>query len=218
MDLSLYTTLVFLHLLLFAYWLGPDWGVFVCGRRIADPSLSKAERLRFLQASVAIDFFPRSAIVLLTAVGLTLADLAGYMPLGTVLLTLVWLTAAAWLLLVWFTGYILAPGPLRERLASIHLWLRHLVTLLLIAVGVLSLVLGSPVAATWLAVKFLLVGILIAMGSVLRVIVLGWVRELTDVPGAEGTIARSYPYTRKLVITFWLVSIAIAFLAVTKPL
>lgn len=36
-----YVILDFLHVLLFAYWLGPDWGVFVCGRRVANPELSR---------------------------------------------------------------------------------------------------------------------------------------------------------------------------------
>ncbi len=92
--MNTYIILRFLHVLLFAYWLGPDWGVFVNGRRVADPELSREERLRFLRASVAIDILPRSSIVLLVAVGLTLAGVAGYISLGPVLLTLVWMVAA----------------------------------------------------------------------------------------------------------------------------
>jgi len=214
--LNTYLILKFLHVLLFAYWLGPDWGVFVNGRRVANPELSREERLRFLKASVAIDIFPRSSIVLLIAVGLTLAGAAGYISLGPVWLGLIWVVAALWLVLVWFTGYILQPGPLKSRFDAVHVALRHAVTAILLGVGVYSLVVGNPVATRWLAAKLILVAILIALGSVLRVIVGSWVRDLTGVAGSDGAIARSYPYTRKLVISFWLVSISIAFLGVTR--
>lgn len=214
--MSTYIILKFLHVLLFAYWLGPDWGVFVSGRRIANPHLSREERMRFLKASVAIDFFPRSSIVLIIAVGLTLAGISGYIPLGPVLLTVIWMVAVIWLVLVWFTGYVLQPGPLKTRLDAVHVLLRHVVTAILLGVGVYSLVFGKPIATQWLAVKLILVAILIAMGSVLRVIVGSWVRDLTGVAGSEGAIARSYPFTRKLAMTFWLTSISIAFLGVAK--
>lgn len=217
MTLSGYMFLDFLHVVLFAYWLGPDWGVFVNGRRVADNSLSREERLRFLKASVAIDVFPRSSIVLLIAVGLTLANMGGYLALGPAMMTFIWLIAAVWLLLVWFTGYILSPGPLKARFDTVHVAVRHLVTLALLAVGIYSLIFNAPVASNWLAVKFILVALLVAVGSVLRVIVGSWVRDLTGVPGSEGAIDRSYRHTRKLVVSFWLVSISIAFLGVTKP-
>ncbi len=217
MTLNAYVILDFLHILLFAYWLGPDWGVFVSGRRVADETLSREERLRFLKSSVAIDIFPRSSIVLIVAVGLTLASVGGYIAIGRLAMVAIWAIALVWLLLVWITGYILSPGPLKARFDSVHVALRHVVTICLLGVGVYSLAFGAPVAMHWLAVKFILVAILLAMGSVLRVIVGGWVRDLTGVPGSEGAIARSYGYTRKLVVTFWLVSISIAFLGVTKP-
>jgi hypothetical protein len=216
-TLNSYTLLDFLHVLLFAYWLGPDWGVFVNGRRVADESLSREERLRFLKASVAIDIFPRSSIVLLIAVGLTLANKGGYLALGTLGLALIWLVAVIWLLLVWITGYILSPGLLKARFDMVHVAIRHFVTASLLGVGVYSLIFNKPVASDWLAVKLILVAALIAVGSILRLIMGGWVRDLTGVPGSEGAIARSYGYTRKLVVTFWLVSMTIAFLGVTKP-
>jgi hypothetical protein len=214
--MSSYIILKFLHVLLFAYWLGPDWGVFVCGRRVANQELSREERMRFLKASVGIDFFPRSSIVLIIAVGLTLAGITGYIPMSSLMLALIWVAAVIWLLFVWFTGYILQPGPLKARLDTIHVMIRHVVTVILLVLGVYSLIFGAPVVAKWLAVKLILVAILIAQGSVLRIIVGSWVRDLSGVPGAEGTIARTYPFTRKLVISFWFVSIAIAFLGVTK--
>ena len=62
---DLYLTLVTVHVVLFAYWLGGDWGVYTCSGFIARPDLPIAERLRFLDALFRIDILPRSAIVLL---------------------------------------------------------------------------------------------------------------------------------------------------------
>ncbi len=70
-----------------------------------------------------------------------------------------------------------------------HVGLRHAVTAILLGVGVYSLAFGNPIATRWLAAKFILVAILIAIGSVLRVIVGSWVRDLTGVAGSEGAIA-----------------------------
>ena len=221
MNLDAYTLLVFLHVVLFAYWLGPDWGVFVSARRVANSELTREERLRFLTASVEIDVLPRSAIVLIIAVGFSLSYLGGFAKISEGFVWSWWVLSIGWLLLVWFTGYILSRGPLRDRLDRMHLWLRHVVTVFLVGLGLLSIATGSPVTDLWLALKLILIGVLLIGGSVLRVIVASWVRELTAPegaePGAAGAIARTYPMTRKLVYLFWGTTIAIAFLGVTKP-
>ncbi len=223
MELTLYAVILFVHVLLFAYWLGADWGVFVNGRRVADDRLSREERLRFLVASVEIDVLPRSAIVLVIAVGFTLAWMGGFSSLGPGFLAAWWLLSVGWLGLVWLTGYVLEPGPLKDRLDVVHIWLRHAVTATLILLGAAGLATGWPVSDRWLGLKLLLVGVLLTGGSILRIIVAGWVRELTAEPGtaaakeSAGTIARNYRMTRRIVFFFWGTTITIAFLGVTRP-
>lgn len=68
-----YLLLVVLHVVLFAYWLGGDFGVFVGSRYVVQADLPLAERERFLNALLAIDIMPRTAIVLLPCVGVQLA-------------------------------------------------------------------------------------------------------------------------------------------------
>ena len=217
MGMDSYGLLVFFHVLLFAYWLGPDWGVFVNGRRVADESLSTEERLRFLVASVAIDVLPRSSIVLIIAVGFSLAYQGGLVDMSGWWLVVVWAVATVWLSLVWLTGYVLQPGALKSRLDAWHMWLRHGLTGFFALLGAYSLATGTPFANAWLATKLILLAVLLAGGSALRVIVGGWVRELTGDTTAKGRIAASYLGTRRLVFLFWGTTIAIAFLGVTKP-
>ena len=71
--------------------------------------------------------------------------------MGLWLLVLIWIVAAIWLLLVWFIGYILEPGPLKARLDAVHVAIRHAATAVLLGVGVYSLLVGGPVATRWLA-------------------------------------------------------------------
>ena len=66
--------LVYAHLLLFAYWLAPDWGVYVTSSYVARADLPLAERQRFLQAALRIDLVPRSCLILLLPLGLQLAS------------------------------------------------------------------------------------------------------------------------------------------------
>lgn len=223
MYIDLYTFLVFLHVILFAYWLGPDWGVFVCARRVANESLSREERLHFLKASVEVDVLPRTSIALIIAVGMTLAYIGNYASMTAFDIWMWWGMTVLWVALIWLTGYILKPGPLKTNLDKAHMWLRHIVSLILVAFGIASLVWGAPMPDTWLAVKMLLIALLLTGGSMLRVIVASWVAELTTAEGsqayekAKGTIARTYPNTRKLAYLFWATTISIGFLGVTQP-
>ena len=58
--MDLYWTLVFLHVIAFAYWLGGDFGVYVTGGYVARADLPLAERLRFLHAFFEVDILPRT--------------------------------------------------------------------------------------------------------------------------------------------------------------
>ena len=49
-----YFWLVTAHVVLFAYWLGGDFGVYVCSRYVVRPDLPITERERFLDALMAI--------------------------------------------------------------------------------------------------------------------------------------------------------------------
>ena len=89
-EIDPHTLLIYVHLVLFVYWLGPDWGVYVTTHYICKAGLPIEERRRFLAAMLRIDLVPRSCLILLFPVGLTLADGLGLSPV-----------TGAWLLLVW---------------------------------------------------------------------------------------------------------------------
>ena len=50
---------VFVHILLFVYWLGGDLGVFLLAKAAKRPDLSFAERAFALRMAIMIDLVPR---------------------------------------------------------------------------------------------------------------------------------------------------------------
>ena len=88
--------LVYAHLLLFAYWLAPDWGVYVTSAYVARADLPLAERRRFLQAALRIDLVPRSCLILLLPLGLQLASNLQLIALPAGSMALIWAAAGRW--------------------------------------------------------------------------------------------------------------------------
>jgi hypothetical protein len=93
--------LVYAHLLLFAYWLAPDWGVYVTSSYVARADLPLEERRRFLQAALRIDLVPRSCLIALLPLGLQLASNMQLIALPAAVMPWIWLAGLAWLLLSW---------------------------------------------------------------------------------------------------------------------
>jgi hypothetical protein len=168
------TWLIIIHLILFAYWLGADWGVFVTSRYVANPELGMDERRRFLQAAFGIDLMPRIAFTLLLPVGLQLASFYGvaWSPDGPFMIG-VWIAAAAWLALN-VQGYRLTGTAAGDRLRVIDTRIRYVLAPVLIGTGIWSLVTDGPVPQTFIALKLVVFGSMVIVGLVLRHIMRAW--------------------------------------------
>jgi hypothetical protein len=219
---ALYWPLVFLHVVLFAYWLGGDLGVYVCSRYVARPDLPLAERLRFLEALMSIDTLPRSAIVLLPVVGLQLAAWRGSIVLPPAVLGLVWAGGLAWLGLVW--AVFLGRGtPRGDAVQRIDVAVRAVLIPGFLAAGLLSLATGWPVEEGWLAAKLVTYALLLALGLYLRTVIAAWRTGLgmLQVGGtredAEAHMAQGLRRGRRAAWAFWALIGAAAFLGVVKP-
>ena len=100
MLITLYDFLVFVHILLFVFWLGADMGVAVLGHHFRKRSYSMSERLTILKLLGIIDMFPRSAWALMVPLSLSLLTVGGYWTLTTEVVLLIWLLG--------FDGYYLS--------------------------------------------------------------------------------------------------------------
>lgn len=219
---QLYLPLVTLHVVLFAYWLGGDFGVFVCSRFVARPDLPLAERLRFLQALMTIDILPRSAIVLLPVVGTQLAAIRGAIDLPAGGVALVWLAGLAWLALVW-TIFLRRGTPKAPPLQRIDVGFRIGLIAALVGLGTASLLNGSPVHAGWIAAKLLVYAALLAVGLYLRTVILSWrvgfeqIRQHGNSPATEALFVDSLRRGNYAAFLFWSLIVTMAWLGINQP-
>lgn len=156
--ITLYSTLVFIHLLLFVLWLGADVGVYYCGqhfRRRKEYSLD--QRLAMLKLLVIIDMIPRTAWALMVPLSLSVVAQGGYWDVPALILWPAWVVGLFWLFLVWDSHHHdMTPRAARNR--RIEGWLRWLIGLFYLALGGISLANGAPLEQGWLAWKAFLFG------------------------------------------------------------
>lgn len=220
--INLYTILVIVHVVLFAYWLGGDWGVYVNAKYVADSKLPLAERIRFLQASFRIDLMPRIAFPLLLVVGIQLASLLGAWPILGTLMPVVWIAVLAWLA-VNVAGYLRQGTPTGDRMRNIDQNVRMVLAPLLIGIGVWSLISGGPILAVFVALKLVVFGCMIVVGLVLRAIMRNWAigfkRLATEGPSAavDEIFQNSLGRARWVAYGMWSLSGVMAILGVAKP-
>ncbi len=154
-----YTVLVYIHLLLFVFWLGGDLGVFILGQHFRKRSYSLPERLTLLKLLVIVDMGPRTAWALMVPVTLLLLRVGGHWDVPMWLLVGGSLGGLAWCALVWDAhSHDQTPRAARDR--RIEAWFRYALCGFYLTLGGLSLATGAPLAEPWLATKALLFGLI----------------------------------------------------------
>ena len=217
-----YFLLVVLHVVLFAYWLGADFGVFTCSRYIVRPDLPLAERERFLEALLAIDIMPRTAIVLLPFVGLQMASMRGSIDLSSATLVVAWSVGFVWLAVVWM-AYLKTREPTGPFWQRIDVSWRVVLIVILWVLGVSSLLRGAPFTAKWLAVKLLVYAALLMVGLYLRVSIRGWrlgfirLRQGESGPDIDALFSDGRRRAKYAAFVFWALIVTMAWLGITQP-
>ena len=217
-----YFLLVTLHIILFAYWLGGDFGVFVCSRYIARPDLPVDERLRFLEALLAIDILPRTAIVLLPVVGIHMAYLRGSALISAPIVTLVWILGAAWVGVVYkvYTTRQLPSGAFWQKIDVI--W-RIILIVCLIGFGISSISSQWPVTEAWIGVKFIIYSTLLALGLYLRTTIDDWKKGFISLkkgetgPHIDALFIDARRRAKYAAFAFWTLVAVMGWLGITQP-
>ncbi len=217
--MTTYQLLVVAHVLLFAYWLGADWGVYVNSHYVADPKLSLDERRRFLVAAFRIDLLPRISFTLLLPVGLQLATAYGRVPWSPAFMAVVWIAAVTWLVIN-VTGYRRSGTPTGNRMSNADKWIRVALAPLLILVGLYSAVTGGPVAPLFIALKLAVFGIMIVVGLILRRMMKDWVVGFAKLarggpdPEVDASFLRTLQRAKYVAYFMWSLSVVMAVLGV----
>jgi hypothetical protein len=218
--MSAYSVLVWVHVVLFVYWLGADIGVFIGAIWVKNAKRSFVERAALLQLATAIDMTPRLAFILMMPLGLTMARHWG-LPLGDAGLAAVWAVAALWLASA-ITIMRSHGTPLARSLERVQNIFMPIAGVTFIAAGIYLLNDGTVVPA-WLAWKIILFGgiFFLAIGIGLGFGPLGpafgRLAAEGSTPEIESAIRRPIDITLIVVSALYLVLLAISFLGVVKP-
>jgi hypothetical protein len=222
MHVDGHSVLLFFHILLFGYWLGADLGVFFCDSQMTRDDLDIEERLRVRQIRYKVDLAPRTSIVLMLALGFTLALRYGS-PIGGPWLALIWAFALGWLALIW-AARLNVGTPLGARLGRTDRKVWWAVGAAMIGLGAYALATGNVAAPKWLALKMLLYGVITWNGIWIMRSADHWYPLIETVraggPGraaAEAAMKTTRFWCGASAITLWCLVLLVAFLGTAKP-
>lgn len=224
LDAYAYTSLVFVHLLLFVLWLGADVGVFVLGQHFRKRKIyTLDQRLALLKLLVEVDMVPRTAWALMVPISLSVVAMGGFWAVPSWLLIAAWAIGAFWIWLVWDAHFHdQTPRAARDR--RIEFWLKIALAAFYLGLGAVSLLHGEPLAGTWLALKALMFGIIFAAAIMIDVAFKPVGPQLGRLIGEGSSDATEIPLLRTMNRTriwVWIVYLLLlvtAFLGHAKPL
>jgi heme/copper-type cytochrome/quinol oxidase subunit 4 len=209
------------HLLLFAWWLGGDLGVFYSSGRVVDASQPRAARLMAGRIMLALDLVPRICMSLMLTASALLAETVG-IPHPPWQMAAVLLLGPAWLALVLFLhlreGSAAAPVVRRLDLA-----LRWVVIVAVVASATWSLASGRLADHPWLAAKLYLFAFLVFCGLMIRRGLPPFIAGYTalaagsETPESDRDMAASLARMRPWVLAIWAGLVASAVLGIAKP-
>ena len=212
---------IFLHLLLFVYWLGGDLGVFILAKAAKRSDLSFAERAFALRMAIMIDLVPRLCFAVMFPVGLHVTASGGYALIPDWAFVLAWLTSLAWISLLFAIGNN-EGTPRGAQLGHLNLALQAVLLVVLGALGITALLGLGPLPGGWFGAKILLFALIFAasigIDLAFRPIGPAFAALATQgsQPDIERAIAASVDGAIRYVILLYLLIAAIAFLGVTK--
>lgn len=222
MTLEPHVVLLFLHILLFGYWLGADLGVFFCDSQLTRHDLDIEERMRVRQIRYKVDMAPRVSIVLMLALGFSLATYYGS-PVTGGWLALVWLACAGWL------ASILSVRRLGRSARGLW-WARWdrriwaLVGAVMIATGLLALTTEWLRVPVWLGLKMTIYGLIVWNGIWIMRSADHWYplieaarRGGEDRRRAEPLMNRTRFRCGLSAGTLWFLVLVVAFIGTAKP-
>jgi hypothetical protein len=223
MYVTSYDLLIYIHTLLFVYWLGGDLGVYMSARFVADRNLSLEERFRFMHVLMQCDMGPRTALISFIPLGFQMAWMQGLSPIGGTPLIAIWVFALIWLAANWWM-FFNERHPITPKLKGIDMYIRYAVIVGMGGLGLMSLITEAPIEDKWLATKIFLFGCAVVFGVYLRGVIKHWVIGfgMVRAGGDEATkgndiIEAASKRSKVAALMLWTIVAVIAFLGKVKP-
>ncbi len=223
MAVTMYDILIYVHTLLFVYWLGGDLGVYMSAKYVADRNLSIDERFRFMDVLFKCDMGPRTALILLLPVGFQMSWELGMSPIGGIYLLAIWVVCLIWLAANWWM-FFNNFHPLTNKLRRVDIYVRCAVVAIMGVMGLVSFINDSPIADNWLAAKIFLFAGAVSLGIYLRTEINNWVIGFgmvraggDEVEKGNDIIYEALVRSKRAALTLWFLVALIAFLGKVKP-
>ena len=208
---------ILLHLLMFAYWLGGDIGVFYSSTLLTDDKRDAVGRVAAAKVLNDVDLVPRFCLLLALPTGLAAAAAKGWLEIGVIPVVVAFIAASAWIWLIWTLHHNHS-----EKLRKIDLMLRYLFLMALVSTALAGLA-NLITLPLFIALKLLILAFAISMGLLVR-------RALKPFPAAfaklvsgsvdddvNATIKKCLDQSRPAVVAIWAALIAAAWLGVATP-
>jgi hypothetical protein len=218
--LLIYSTILFVHVLLFVFWLGTDVGVFLAAKISERADLSSETRATVLKLGMVLDRLPRSAVTLIIPTGLQLAIGSGILTLPSYVLPIVWVVSLAWLAILW-VGFM-NPESETEKRCMITNFIMHIIMAFVVNIYGMVLLVGDVVPA-WLAIKVLMVGLVYLAGMALDLMFKPAVEAFVAIVTQGGSDERNATYSKAIgpvynaVLAIYLFVLIAAYMGITKP-
>ncbi|PPR79750.1 MAG: hypothetical protein CFH01_00241 [Alphaproteobacteria bacterium MarineAlpha2_Bin1] len=217
------SVILWLHILLFVYWLGGDLGVFYSSRFRNSPKYDIKTRQLIAKITSNIDMAPKTTMVLMIPIGFSLVAINNLWIFPNWIIIFFWIFGIAWLILVWFL-HLTKNAEKKAPWTKFDLILRYCLCSVLVIISVTSFFNNYPLLENWLALKVLLFALTIFCGIMIRIsakpyiLAFGKMTLEGSSPEIEKVITESAAKARRWVKAIWfLISIA-AFIGIWKPI
>jgi hypothetical protein len=220
---------VFLHIVLFAYWLGGDVGVYYASRYIIRSEVGPEARAVSTKIMHGVDIAPRVSLVLILPSGITLMAEG---PLGDEFfvhgwwLALVWVAGLAWLV-VSLIDYRGGDTRIARFSQKADLLVRYSLSAVLVGIGFYTIVATDPFGVEtnpkWLGAKVVAYALCIFCGVMIRRQLVpfgpafGKLVTSGSTPEVEKAILGSIKRCEPWVYGIWTLVLLAAALGVIKP-
>ena len=230
-----YSILKFLHIIMAGLWLGMDMGVYTASGRLRSPAYSVETRAAMGKLAGTLDMGPRSAVVIMLMLGITMTFLGGWGTAGgyhTEVAVTAALIGLVWLAGLWHQFWVDHPnlGETRpeshikfgKRFRTADIGMRVIVTSILAVVAIWSLTGDGPIAATWLAVKLVVFSLIVACGIGIRICIPPTRAAISDIfangstPEREQALEDTRGWALVFVKSIWVLVVVIIWISVAK--
>ena len=221
--------LIWLHVLLFVYWLGGDLGVFYSSKFRNSPKYDPKTRALIGRITADVDMAPRTTMVLMIPIGFSLIAMNGYwVNVPDSLLIFLWIFGVCWLVLVWWL-HLTKDVQKKKPWARFDLFIRWVLFIALSASAIISFIMNSLgqsyiYTQNWISLKVFLFACTIFCGIMIRVsakpYILAFQTMLNEgsTPDGEVEINKSAAAARRWVKMIWILIAAAAFIGIWKPI